>query len=84
MMSRYIIDRFEGEFAVLLERVNEEKQILVLKEQLPSTVREGDILELSWQENIEKIEKVTVLQEETKSAKEKAEELLQKLLDKNK
>ncbi len=83
-MGKYTIDRFEGDFAVLLDRANEEKQVLVLKEQLPPTVREGDILELSWQGNTDKIEEVTVLQEETKSAKEKAEDLLQKLLDKNK
>lgn len=83
-MSKYTIDRFEGDFAVLLDRDNEEKQTLVLKEQLPLNIREGDILNVLWQDNTEKIEKVTVLQEETKSAKEKAEELLQKLLDKNK
>lgn len=83
-MKKYTIDRFEDDFAVLLDRVNEEKQILVLKEQLPAGAKEGDILQLAWNEERNEVAGADILHEETDSAKQRAEDLLQKLLDKNK
>ncbi len=83
-MRKYTIDRFEEDFAVLLDRENEEQQCLVLKAQLPLDAREGDILQLSWDEQTNEVHKVEILKDETQSAKKKAEDLLQKLLNKNK
>ena len=41
---KYIVDRFEGEYAVL-EEYNTTNIINVLKTELPSEISEGDILE---------------------------------------
>lgn len=82
-MSKYTVDRFEGTFAVLLLRSNEEKQVDVPRAELPSKVKEGDILDVQFDPK-NKIIKVSVLTEETESAKDKAEALLQKILNKNK
>lgn len=43
---KVMVDRFEGEIAVLLVRPEETRQILVPRELLPG-VREGDLLELT-------------------------------------
>ncbi len=43
---KVMVDRFEGEIAVLLVRPEEIRQILVPRELLPG-VREGDLLELT-------------------------------------
>ena len=83
-MRKYTLDRFEEDFAVLLDRENEEQQCLVLKDQLPLDAREGDILQLSWDGQTNEVNKVKILKDETQSAKKNAEDLLQKLLNKNK
>ena len=44
-MTRYTIDRFEGETAVLLMKGNETVEKLVAIHHLPSAVEEGDIIE---------------------------------------
>lgn len=83
-MSKYTIDRFEGEFAVLLDRTDESNQSLVLKSQLPGGVLEGDILQVAWKDNTNEIKNVEVLHVETQKEKRNVEDLLQNLLDKNK
>ena len=42
-MQKYIIDRFEGDFAVC-ENYDTEEIIDILKEKLPNDAKEGDIL----------------------------------------
>lgn len=80
--AKYVIDRFEGDFAVLLLKEDESIQIDVSKDQLPETIKEGDILELQLSAENEIIN-VRLLEEETNSAKKRAEDLLQKILNKN-
>ncbi|MGX2959505.1 DUF3006 domain-containing protein [Peribacillus sp. JNUCC 23] len=80
--AKYAIDRFEGDFAVLLLKEDESIQIDVSKDQLPATIKEGDILELQLSVENEIIN-VRLLKEETNSAKKRAEDLLQKIINKN-
>ncbi|MDW0111129.1 DUF3006 domain-containing protein [Sporosarcina aquimarina] len=84
MMNTYTIDRFEGEYAVLLVRDNEKEQVLVLKKQIPFEACEGDILQISFVGNGKEVGEVIMMNDKTKSVKEKTEALIQKLLDKNK
>ncbi|MGJ9460275.1 DUF3006 domain-containing protein [Oceanobacillus sp. CF4.6] len=82
-MAKYTIDRFEGNIAVLLLRANESEQIDVPRDQLPASAKEGDILDV--QLNVEnKVINASILEKETETAKRKAENLLQKILNKNK
>ena len=67
-----VIDRFEGEDAVLLIGENEEQQLNVAKKFLPKEVKEGDCLKIDFQINTETTEK----------RKEKAKELLDKISSK--
>lgn len=82
-MMKYTVDRFEGDFAVLLLRENEEKQFDVKKENLPSEVKEGDILDIEYNSD-GSIKNVQILKQETNQAKKRAEDLIQKLVNKNK
>ncbi|GEM_PF-3570383 len=79
-MTVYTIDRFEGEFAVILERGNESVQRDVPLTQLPSMVQQGDLVDIEFSED-GVIRKAVILNEQTLSAKQRAEALLQKLLD---
>lgn len=78
----YIIDRFEGDYAILLLRNDESIQIDLLRESLPNSAKEGDIIEVSFDNNNNVIES-KILKEETESAKKRAENLLKKILEKN-
>uniref|UniRef100_UPI00057AF26F hypothetical protein n=1 Tax=Sporosarcina sp. ZBG7A TaxID=1582223 RepID=UPI00057AF26F len=62
--------------AILLDRDNEEKQLLVLKEHLSSEIREGDIIQLSYHEKTDEIDNIEILKVDTQSVKQKAEQLL--------
>lgn len=83
MPKKYTIDRFEGELAVLLLREDETKQLDIPRNQLPLGAKEGDILFLKLNHDGTVI-KAEVLRGETETARNKAEDLLQKLLNKNK
>lgn len=82
-MEKYTVDRFEGEFAVLLLSSDESVQKDVPKEQLPDNVQEGDIVEVSFNED-GTVKEAMIKREETISRKEKAQSLLEKLKNKNK
>lgn len=82
-MNQYTVDRFEGEVAVLLLRPEEEKIIEVPIKNLPSNLKEGDIIEVEFTKN-HTVKSVAILKEETSSAKKRAEDLIQKLINKNK
>lgn len=75
-MQKYIIDRFEGDFAVC-ENYDTEEIIDILKEKLPNDAKEGDILLKDDNENF------CIDYEETKLRKERME-ILRKSLKKNK
>jgi hypothetical protein len=79
--NKYTIDRFEGHLAVLLLREDETIEKVIPKEQLGSSSREGDILEISFDES-GGVKQVDYLREETVIAREKARDLLNKLKDK--
>ncbi|MGE8080439.1 DUF3006 domain-containing protein [Peribacillus loiseleuriae] len=80
--AKYVIDRIEGDFAVLLLKEDESIQIDVSKDQLPTTIKEGDILDLQLSAGNEIIN-VRLRKEETNAAQKRAEDLLQKILNKN-
>lgn len=82
-MEKYTVDRFEGEFAVLLLSSDESVQKDVPKEQLPDNVQEGDIIEVEFDEN-GAVKEATIKREETLNQKEKAKSLLEKLKNKKK
>lgn len=82
-MTKYTIDRFEGNKAVLLLRKDESVQMDVPRNQLPEEVVEGDILEMVFDSDMN-IVKVNILVEETKSARKQASDLLKKIIEKNK
>ncbi len=50
---------------------------------LPSGIKEGDIIEVNFNDD-DKIVVVAYFNEETEKARKKAQDLLQKILDKNK
>ncbi|WP_409251795.1 DUF3006 domain-containing protein [Bacillus sp. SCS-153A] len=83
LRNKYTVDRFEGPLAVLLLRNDESVQIDVEKDKLPKELKEGDIIELELADD-GSIDKVIILKAETDLARNKAEDLLQKLLNKNK
>lgn len=68
---KYIVDRFEGEYAIL-EEFNTLNLINVLKTDLPCDVSEGDILEF-------KNEIYIILKEETLKRKESVMDRFEKL-----
>ena len=72
MQIQAVIDRFEGNKAVLLVG-DEEVQVVWLRKNLPAEVKEGDILSINLQ----------VDSEATVAAKEEAEDLLKQILAKN-
>lgn len=75
-MQKYIIDRFEGDFAVC-ENYDTEEIIDILKEKLPNDAKEGDIIFKDDNENF------CIDYEETRLRKERME-ALRKSLKKNK
>jgi hypothetical protein len=76
----YTLDRFEGGKAVFLLRSDEKKELVVDKEKITPS-NEGDIIEITFNEEGE-IRSSKVLEKETKEAKNKANELLNKLRNK--
>ena len=72
MQIQAVIDRFEGNKAVLLVG-EDEAQVVWLRRILPSGVKEGDILRIDLQ----------VDSQATNAAKVEAESLLKQIVDKN-
>nr|WP_035425975.1 DUF3006 domain-containing protein [Halalkalibacterium ligniniphilum] len=82
-VAKYTLDRIvDGQVAVFLLRDDESIQKDIPIEQLPSNVKEGDILEIQF--NVDgSIKKANVLKKETDAAIDKANSLLEKLKKKN-
>lgn len=82
MMVKYTLDRFEGEKAVLLLREDEMVEKVIKREHLPEEAKEGDILDLLFNEDGE-LKEVQILEKETIDALQRAQGLLEKLKNKN-
>lgn len=82
--GKYTLDRIvDGKAATLLLREDETKEVIVSLEELPSYAKEGDILDVMFLDD-QSVKYAAVLEKETKEARKKAEDLLQKILNKNK
>ncbi|MGG3737522.1 DUF3006 domain-containing protein [Aeribacillus pallidus] len=78
---KYTIDRFEGDYAVLLQRDDETIEKIISREELGDSFVEGDILLLTF-DNEGKLIKVKFLKEETAKARKRVNDLLNKLKNK--
>lgn len=78
----YTIDRFEKDLAVLLSRTDETVQVDVPRNQLPDRIEVGSILEVEFTGD-GSVLFANVLEDETSTAKNNAQELLNKLANKN-
>lgn len=79
--KKYTLDRFEGDYAIFLQRPEETQQLLIHRTDLEIEVKQGDIV--SIQDNGRTYE-VTLLNEETVSQKDRIANLMQQLREKNK
>ncbi|MEC3884617.1 DUF3006 domain-containing protein [Halobacillus sp. HZG1] len=79
--GKYTLDRFEGNYAVLLYRPDETVIVNAEKDNLPANAKEGDILDVQFAKD-GSLKDATILEDETKKAREKAENLLNKLRNK--
>ncbi|ELK47222.1 DUF3006 domain-containing protein [Halobacillus sp. BAB-2008] len=79
--GKYTVDQFEGDYAVLLFRPDESIVVNVKKQELPPTVKEGDILHVSFNSQ-NAVTSAVILEDETKSARKTAEDLIKKLRNK--
>lgn len=76
--GKYTLDRFEKEMVVLLFKDDETKELFISKESLPSNAAEGDILFVEF--NVDgSVQRINLLEEETEAARQKVEDLLNKL-----
>lgn len=82
-MAKYTIDRFEGDLAILLLREDETVQVDVHRKQLPSDITQGDIISVDFHED-RTVKYAAILKDETSAVRKKADDLLQKILNKNK
>ncbi|WP_096199845.1 DUF3006 domain-containing protein [Bacillus sp. FJAT-45350] len=83
-MANYTVDRIEETIAILLLREDEMIQKEVPLKELPSEIKEGDMVDISFRDNGTISKPVIILENNTKQAKKKADALLQKILSKNK
>lgn len=79
--KKYTLDRFEGDYAIFLQRPEETQQLLIHRADLTLEVKQGDIVAIH--DNGHTYE-VKVLNEETVSQKDRISNLMQQLRDKNK
>lgn len=75
-LNKYTLDRFEGDYAVFLKRPDEIEQLIIHRNDIQVTVKQGDIVQISDDGESYKIE---VLEAETKAAEDRVNDLLAKL-----
>lgn len=80
-LNKYTVDRFDDGFAVLLMKTDESNEKLVPAASFGDDVKEGDVLEVIFNEN-GTINKYTVLENETEEIRESVSLLIKKLKDK--
>ena len=74
--NKYTLDRFEGDYAVFLKRPDETEQLLIHRNDIQVSVKQGDIVQIDDDGESYKIE---VLEAETKAAQDRVNELLARL-----
>lgn len=79
--KKYTLDRFDGNYAIFLKRPEETEQLLIHRNDLDNTLKEGDIVAIS---DNGRTYDITVLSEETTNQKQRIQQLMQQLRDKNK
>ncbi len=79
--NKYTVDRFEGDLVILLMKGNESIQKDVLIHQFPKDIAEGDIVK---EESFNGKTSYKILHDETVDTRKKANDLLNKLINKNK
>lgn len=77
--NKYTLDRFDGDYAIFLKRPDETEQLLIHHAEIPSELKEGDIVSI---EDDGFDYKINLLQEETLSQKQHINNLLQQLKNK--
>ncbi|MEK4627223.1 MAG: DUF3006 domain-containing protein [Solibacillus sp.] len=75
----YTLDRFEGDYAIFLKRPEETEQLLIERSEILVTVKEGDIVRIQDDGITYHIE---VLEEETIEQKQRIQNLMQQLRNK--
>lgn len=78
-MTKYTLDRIENEQYVFVKKGNEEHQIEILKELVPFEITEGDIVEITIEDDIYTFAK---LDEEKAIRKDDVQSLIEKLKNK--
>ncbi|GKW45866.1 MULTISPECIES: DUF3006 domain-containing protein [Planococcus] len=76
--NRYTIDRFDGDFAVLLSKEDETQQKLIERSKVENYANEGDIIDVQWNSD-GSFKKASVLKLETERRKLEVENLIEKL-----
>lgn len=77
--NKYTLDRFDGDYAIFLKRPDETEQLIIHHAEIPSELKEGDIVSI---EDDGFDYKINLLQEETLSQKQHINNLLQQLKNK--
>ncbi|MBD8036489.1 DUF3006 domain-containing protein [Solibacillus sp. A46] len=79
--NKYTLDRFEGDYAIFLKRTQETDQLLIQRDEISVEVKEGDIVEI---QDDGFAYTIRLLPEETANQKQRVNNLLEQLRNKNK
>jgi hypothetical protein len=82
-MKKYTVDSIENQLVTLLPKDNEMHKVVVSSSDFQEEITDGDIIEASINEKC-KVESYKILKVETNKLKKKNEDLLKKILNKNK
>ncbi|MER2078565.1 DUF3006 domain-containing protein [Psychrobacillus psychrotolerans] len=78
--NKYMLDRFEGDYAVFLKTPNETEILQILCSDIKVKLKQGDIVNIS---SIEDKYEIEPLVEETTNQKEKVRRLLEQLKERS-
>ena len=78
--NKYTLDRFEGDYAIFLKRTQETDQLLIQRDEISVEVKEGDIVEIQDDGFAYTIK---LLPAETADQKQRVDNLLEQLRNKN-
>lgn len=79
--TKYTLDRYDGDYAVLVLKGDESQQQLVERSKLESYAKEGDILDVEWNPD-GSFKEASVLQTETEKRRNDVKSLINKLKNK--
>ena len=79
--NKYTLDRFDGEYAVLLLKGDESQQEMINRSLVEGFANEGDILEIEWDVD-GSFKNASVLKGETEDRRTQVSNLLEKLKNK--